>query len=687
MLCRYLYLLPAFLFFSCDDRGNGNTYRDISFYSNAFKSERWYRIYLPKDYDRKVAKKYPVVYYFHGYGGRYKWDTYDIEEDVNYRENGRKSPPFVMEWQNYVNENDLIIVTWDGYEPNLHEGRKEREGIKYGNAPPYDYVSAHEQEDHHWGWDFSLHFRELVKHVDEHFRTIPDRGHRGITGLSMGGLTAYYIAGQNKDLVNSVSAFDPADNLPKYGPKGQQVVFPILEMHRSLKGLAVRLTMTDGDWLKYNNQAISQLYKAAGLSHFETHLARYPDHWAADIDKQLDFHMKEFGKSNALPYSWNHVNPSFSSFETSGYSFGVVRPEPALTILENVSQKQIKILARDFIPDGPLVRNEKISVLTPAVYSPDSVYSLVSYNLSKEQFEFKRIRATAEGRLSFGLDGGGHLVGINGQGPGSTPKLNMVFDHNQENFYFESGVPYSLNFKLVNTGENEARNIEITASSSHSFFAIDSNKVKVERITGGNYIALNNQFRFSFTQYNDSIPAGSILFEIKADGTVLDTARIMVFPTPKSSRAAKEDVIILDGRSVDSIPVYRQGPNVIEMRTLAGGEGNGNGVPEPGEKFLVYIRLPKGIGPNDTNTFHRAYLVNHQQNPYVTVEALNYEWKSRQAGATSVASIISLSRDMPRDHQPDLWLRVESLYNDAEDPASNAAVYAHRYDYVRVELK
>jgi hypothetical protein len=75
-----------------------------------------------------------------------------------------------MEWKNYVKEHDVIIVTWDGYEPNLHEGKKMREGIKYGNTSPYDYVRAHEKKDHHWGWDYRLYFRDLVKHVDQNFR-------------------------------------------------------------------------------------------------------------------------------------------------------------------------------------------------------------------------------------------------------------------------------------------------------------------------------------------------------------------------------------------------------------------------------------------------------------------------------------------------------------------------------------
>ena len=679
-----MYLVLALASVSCEE--NVTTYQDVSFYSDSFETERWYRIYLPKNYDQKEDVRYPVVYYFHGYGGRYKWDTYDVEDDVNSPRNGRKEPPFVMEWQDYVNKNDLIIVTWDGYEPNLHEGRKERDGIKYGNALPYDYVRAHEK-DHHWGWDFSMHFRELVDHVDEEFRTTAKREHRGITGLSMGGLTAYYVAGQNKDLVSSVSTFDPADNLPLYGPKGRQVVFPVLEMYRPLKGLAVRLTMTDGDWLKYNNWMIERLFGASDLTHFETHMAIYPNHWAADIDKQLDFHMREFRKSHPLPNNWNHINPAFPSFEVLGYKIDVQREKPALSILENVSKAQMKILSRRFIPDGPIVRDETVSVHTPAIYSPQERYQLASYNLSLEEFKTQHLTASVDGSLSFELEGGGNLVGINGPDSGIGPKVNMVFNNNQEYFYFEDGVVNHLDFNLINVGNQEAQDIEITAFSSHPHLDISNNKIKVEKVGQGSALNLKKQFRFKFTDYNDSSSVGNMLFEIKVNGIVSDTTTIMAFHTPKSPYVEAEDVIVLDGRSVDNIPIYRQGPNVIESQGIAGGQGNGNGRLEGGEQALVYIRLPKGLAPNDTNTFHRAYLINHLDEPYINVDKLDYEEKLSQASATSVATVLSVSPKTPGNHELDLWFRVESLYNDKEDPTSDATIYAHKYDYVRVRLQ
>ena len=678
-----LYLILLLIFTACKPEP---AYRDVSFFSDAFQTDRWYRIYLPEGYNENTDTRYPVVYYFHGWGGRYKWSNHDLADDIYYPENGRKEPPYVMEWKNYVKDHDVIIVTWDGYEPNLHEGKKMREGIPYGNTSPYDYMRAHDKKDHHWGWDYRMYFRDLVKDVDLNFRTLADRDHRAITGLSMGGLTSYYIAGQNKDLVSSVSAFDPADNFPLYGPKGQQAAFPNLQMYRSLKGLSVRLTMTDGDWLKYNDWEMHRIFKAADLTHYEFHVADYPDHWAADADLQLDFHTEEFRKKHPLPDHWNHLCPAFPSFEVWGYEISVQRSKPALTLLEDVSAGQMKILARDFIPDGPIVEAETVTVSTQSIYSPNDPYELITYNLTGGEIKSQRINASADGKLMYELGGGGHLVGINGEGPGTGPKLKMIFDQNQEYFYFEQGKPGSLDFKLVNVGKGEADNIEITARSTHPYLHVADSTIQMENVGSGELVTLENQFDFSFTHYSDSSFVGAMLFEVKVDGILTGTQEIMVFPTPKSPYIEENDMIILDGRTVSDVPIYHQGQDSIQMQDISGGEGNGNGRLERGEDALVYVRLPKGMAPKDIDTFHRTYMINHPDEPFVSVNQLNYEEKLKQAGATSVATVLTLSADTPDDYDLDLWLKVESLYNDKEDSTSNATIYAHQYDYRRAAL-
>jgi len=660
--------------------------RDSSFYSPAFGVEREYRIYLPADYDAEIEKEYPVIYYFHGWGGRYKWDNYVLSDDPGYPDNGRNEPPFVMEWRDYSQSHDVIIITWDGYEPNLHPGQSYREGVRYGGCNPYDFPRAHEYPVVHWGWDFKMYFRDLVAHVDSAYRTIANRDHRGVTGLSMGGLTALYVSGQNKDLVGSVSAFCPADNIPKYGPKGHLSVFPVNEMYRSLKGIPMRLSANDGDWLLANDLRMKRIFEGSGFDPFEFHMANFPDHWAADAEEQLDFHMKEFAKKHQKPLGWNHICPSFKTFDQWGYHFTVERDAPALSILEDVSDKQMKIFSRTYIPNGPIVLDETIHISTDTLYTPSASYDLLKYNLTTRVFTTNQLHATMDGKLEFDVPGGGHLVGIHSTEGDPATDIQMVDELNRDYLYFEQGKECSLGFRMVNIGNQVAKNISIRAFSSHPFIAFTNDEINIPVVENGEEVLLDSIFNFSFSQYLEEYLGGNIQLEIKIGEVAVDTQDVVFFATPKSTYAPHGEVIVLDGQTVFNVPVFSQQNNMVEKRSITGGTGNGNGIAEKGEEIEVYIMLEQGLAPGDQNTYHKTYLIDHETDPYVSVVSQKYDEKRGQASSTSILSLITLSDSMPDGYEPDLWFRLESLYNNSNVPESRTRTYQFRYDYKRAIL-
>lgn len=658
-------------------------FEDHSFFSKEFGSERFYRIYLPLGYNENTDKEYPVVYYFHGWSGRYKWDAYSIAHNPYYKGKARKHPPFIAEWESYVKNNDVIIVTWDGYEPKYQPGMQERDGIKYSGCAPYDYLRAHNTNRDIRGLDYRKYFHELVAHIDSTYRTIANRSNRAISGLSMGGLMSNYIAGQSKDLVNSISSFCPADNYPLFGIKGEQVVFPILEMHRSLKGLFVRLTMTDGDWLKYNDLAMNQLWSAADLSHYEFHVAHFRDHYAADVDEQLDFHMNHFTKKASIPESWNYVSPGFPSFNIYGYDVNIKRGEPALTQLDKYNNGKIKIVSRKFLPDGPILKKELISVKTDL---PSDQYKVTSYNLSNRTFN-NPICKDVDETMNFNLNGGGDVVGINGGELGDSPRIFIVDKYNRDYQYFEVDKEYGLDLTIVNVGNMNAETVEITATSTHPYISFSSNKIILNNLESATSVEKETKIKFQFSKYIEEVSAGNILLEIKVNGSIVDTQKVVFFETSKSQYINNEDVLILDGRTVKDVPVFHQGKNIVKPTTLSGGTGNGNGILEKGEEALVFIKIPKGLSCKDTNSYHKTYLINADDNQFVEVNKLQYDEKIYQAGATSVSSIISISEKLPKLHEFDLWFRIENLYNDKDDQAAINTVYAFKYDYRRVKLQ
>lgn len=657
---------------------------DHSFFSKAFKTERMYRIYLPSNYYKNTDKKYPVIYFFHGWSGRYKWEAYNISSDPFHKGKPRQHPPFVMERKNYTENNDVIIVTWDGYEPKYQPGKQEREGIKYGGCTPYDYLRAHNTNRNIRGWDFRLYFQDLVAHIDSNYRTKANRNNRATTGLSMGGLMSIYIAGQNKDLVNSVSSFCPADNYPLFGIKGEQVVFPILEMYRSLKGISTRLTMTDGDWLKYNDWEMNKLWSVADLTHYEFHVAHFRDHFAADIDEQLDFHMKHFSDDVSIPQSWNYVSPGFPSFNIFGYEVNINWEEPALILLDKYNDGKIKIVSRKFLPDGPIMRKQSVSIKTDLPYNN---YKVTAYNLSNNTFSSPVPKKTEQDKLSFNLNGGGDVIGINGGELGNSPRIFIVDKYNRDYQYFEVGKEHSLDFNIINVGNENAENVEVTVTSIYPFISFSENNISIENIKPGTSINLTNKFKFNFSKYVEAISAGSLLLEIKIDGVVADTQKVVFYLTPESPYVNADDVIVLDGRTVKNVPVFHQERNAVKYDSLSGGTGNGNGILEKGEEALVFIRIPKGKSCKDINSFHKSYLINATSDKFVEVNKLQYDEKIHQAGATSVSSILSIADDTPKLHEFDLWFKIESLYNDKDDPTAINTVYAYKYDYRRIILK
>ncbi len=203
----------------------------------------------------------------------------------------------------------------------------------------------------------------------------------------------------------------------------------------------------------------------------------------------------------------------------------------------------------------------------------------------------------------------------------------------------------------------------------------------------GNVLDLNDQFNFNVGQYSDSSFVGTMFFKVKINGLIADTQRIMFFTTPESPYIIdKDDIIILDGRTVSDIPIFSQGPNIIEKQEISGGRGNGNGILERREEVLVYIKLEKGMAINDTNTFHRTYLINHLDEAFINVNRLLYGERLLQASKTHTGTILSISDNTPGNKVFDLWFKIESLYNDKNDPVSRATIYAHKYDYRRFKL-
>lgn len=123
-------------------------------------------VITPENYSSST-KRLPVVYLLHGAGGNYS--------------NWIKRVPQLTE---YATANQIIIVCPDGGKTSWYWDSPIDESMKYET-----YVS-----------------KELVKEIDNKYRTIANSTGRAITGLSMGGHGAFYLAIKHQDVFGAAGS-------------------------------------------------------------------------------------------------------------------------------------------------------------------------------------------------------------------------------------------------------------------------------------------------------------------------------------------------------------------------------------------------------------------------------------------------------------------------------------------------
>ncbi len=646
---------------SCMVQGLRATLEDHIHFSRVFGENRNYRVFLPPDYSVS-GKHYPVLYWFHGSGGSSTQETY------------RK------DFEDYVNSHDLIIVNVDG---------STESGSTWDYALAFEYETrTQEGRAALTGMHFSRYIRELIGVIDSAYRTIPDRDHRAASGQSMGGLMSPWIASQNKDLIGSASMFSPSPDAAMFGPQGKEVCFVNSELYRSLKGIPIRITIANGDRYRQYYSEQKAKWELTDLTHFEYHTVNYPDHRAVGIPAQFDFHMSEFSKQHSVPQNWHHADP-FTNFSIWNYKIDAKRDKGAFTILENVSPEGMLISSRTFLPDGPILKNDFITVKTGPVYSPSKEYILTDFNRSTRKIKTTKLTSDNNGRLEFSINGGGHAIGIKTRYQGA--KLFIMPLSGSEERYCEEGQKYGLDFIIVNVGTESSGPVRIKATTPKPLITFENDFITMASLKPGEFIEMKDLFTFIINNSGIKEPESSdfiskISLETTYNNPVKEISEMFIYPVPKTPEVTDiSDILILDGTS-KAVEVYDNLKHEITVNNLTGGTGNGNSIPEPGETIELYVRLPRGLGQNDINTYHPAYLVNPYEHPEVSIDKLKYNLKgSEWSGAANIQSRIRINENVPPGTVLNLWLKCES-YEFSEEGFTRP-IQRHSYDYRRVSIR
>jgi len=164
-------------FYALKNVPHGNV-QQILFPSPSTGIERRAFVYTPPGYDANTATRYPVLYLQHGWG----------EDETAWTNQGHAN--LIMD--NLIAQKaarPFIVVMTYGMTNGIKPGAPG--GLASFDMKPFETVLIH----------------ELIPYVDSHFRTLADRNHRAMAGLSMGGFETKAITTANVDKFAYVGLF------------------------------------------------------------------------------------------------------------------------------------------------------------------------------------------------------------------------------------------------------------------------------------------------------------------------------------------------------------------------------------------------------------------------------------------------------------------------------------------------
>jgi enterochelin esterase-like enzyme len=163
-------------------------------------------VYTPPDYNKDTEKRYPVLYLQHGGG----------EDETGWPNQGRTN--LIMD--NLIADGKakpFIIVMDNGSWRMPGQDRPPRPGDRSaGTWPPAGWADGFKK----------TMIEDIIPMIDENYRTIADQQHRGMAGLSMGGMQTRVITLANPEVFSYVGLFsggsitmDDINNSPNFKEK------------------------------------------------------------------------------------------------------------------------------------------------------------------------------------------------------------------------------------------------------------------------------------------------------------------------------------------------------------------------------------------------------------------------------------------------------------------------------------
>jgi enterochelin esterase family protein len=183
---------PGTTFYSIQDVPHGQV-REIWYYSKVTGTWRHALVYMPPNYDTQANVRYPVLYLQHGAG----------EDETGWTKQGHAN--FILD--NLIaagSSKPMLLVMAYGYAGRAGQPAPDLTGKPFGSP---EMMRAMQEMAAAFEDDLT---QVLVPYIDSTFRTIADRDHRAMAGLSMGGAQTFQVTFNHLDMFSYIGGFSGA---------------------------------------------------------------------------------------------------------------------------------------------------------------------------------------------------------------------------------------------------------------------------------------------------------------------------------------------------------------------------------------------------------------------------------------------------------------------------------------------
>jgi enterochelin esterase-like enzyme len=180
---------PGSTYYSIEDVPHGQV-REVWYHSKVTGTWRHALVYLPPGYDEETKTRYPVLYLQHGGG----------EDETGWIRQGRAN--FILD--NLIaagSSKPMIVVMAYGYARRAGVAAPDLTGRPF-SSPEWRKAMS----DMMAAFDADV-TEALIPFIDSTFRTIADRDHRAMAGLSMGGMQTFEVTLNHLDLFSHIGGF------------------------------------------------------------------------------------------------------------------------------------------------------------------------------------------------------------------------------------------------------------------------------------------------------------------------------------------------------------------------------------------------------------------------------------------------------------------------------------------------